>query len=189
MRYSLLLLLLLLTACASGRAGIQRGAFSPDTLVVLPTQNLSGKPLLVPELYLGDAVGKTTDIKIDNIDLALLAEAAVYSRLDELGYRVELEQNTGRFEAPPKYEVHSAITDFDMSETRATGRFRMGIVVMLIDAEGQFEVARGTVIQDFQLLDEAPDEVGALGTARFIEQRVQIYTEGLAREAVDAAGF
>ena len=189
MRYSLILIALMMTACASGREPIQRGALSPDTLVVLPTQNLSGKPLKVPELYLGDAVGRAADLKVDNVDIALLAEAAVFSRLSELGYRVELEQNAERFESTPKYEIHSAVTVFDMSETRSNGQFRMGIVVMLIDAAGQFEVARGYVEQEFQLLDEAPDEVGALGTGRFIEQRLQIYTEGLAREAVDAGGF
>lgn len=189
MRYSLLLIALLLAACAGGRPPLERGMLSPDTMVVLPAQNLSGKPLKVPELYLGDAVGKAAELKVDNIDLVLLAEAAVYARLDELGYRVELEQNAGRFETPPKYEIHTAITNFDMSETRSTGRFSMGIVVMLIHAEGQYEISRGTVIQEFQLLDEAPEEVGALGTARFIEQRLQIFTEGLARDAVDAGGF
>ena len=189
MRYSLLLIALLLTACASGREPVRRGVLSPDTLVVMPTQNLSGKPLKVPELYLGDAVGKAAALDVDAIDLALLAEAAVFSRLNELGYRVELEQNAGRFEASPRYEIHSAITEFYMGDTRATGRFRLGITVMLIDAEGQFEVARSSVTQEFQLLDEAPEEVGALGTARFIEQRLQIFTEGLARDAVDAGGF
>ncbi|MBZ0136937.1 MAG: hypothetical protein K8I27_11245 [Planctomycetes bacterium] len=189
MRFSLLLLSLLVAACASTRQPLERGALSPDTVVVIPTRNLSGRPLLVPEIYLGDAVGKAAHLKVDNIDLATLSEAAVYSRLSELGYRVELEQNVARFAEAPKYEAHSAITVFDMDETRSTGRYRMGIIVMLVRAVDQVEVARGYSEQEFQLLDEAPDEVGALGTARFIEQRLQIYTEGLARDAVDAGGF
>lgn len=188
-RVSLLLFFALVAGCVAGRAPLQRGELSPDTMVVRPAQNLTGRPLKVPELYIGDAVGKAADISVESVDLALLAEAAVYARLSELGYRVELAQNVGRLGAVPRYEVHTAITEFDMSETRSTGRYRMGILVMLVDARQQREVARSVVTQEFQLLDEAPDEVGALGTGRFIEQRLQIFTEGLVRAAVDAGGF
>lgn len=189
MRCSLLLIPLLLAACASRQAPVERGLFSPDTMVVKPVQNLSGVTLKVPEIYLGDAVGRAAELEVDDIDVALLAEAAVYARLDELGYRAELDQNGSRFRDGPKYEVHSAITIFDLTELRQTGHIRMAMTVMLVDAKGQVEVARGEADREFQLLDMAPDEAGALGDQRFIEGRLQIFTESLAREAVDAAGF
>jgi hypothetical protein len=189
MRFSLLLLPLLLAACGTPRAPLQRGAFSPDTIVVMPVQNLSGVTLKVPEIYLGDSADTTGVLPIDDIDIALLAEAAVLARLDELGYRVNLETNANRFREGAKYEVHSAITQFDMTELRATGRFRMSMTVMLIDAAGQVEIARGYAAGEYQLMDMAPDETGALGEQRFVEDRLQIFTESLAREAVDAAGF
>jgi hypothetical protein len=189
MRFSLLLVPLLLAACGTSRPLLERGAFSPDTMVVKPVQNLSGVSLKVPEIYLGDAGGDSGDFPIEDIDVTLLAEAAVLARLDELGYRADLAQNAGRFHEGVKYEVHAAITLFDMTELRETGRFRMAMTVMLVDAKGQFEIARGDASGEYQLMDMAPDEAGALGEQRFIEGRLQIYTESLAREAVDAAGF
>jgi hypothetical protein len=185
----LLLIPLLLAACGTSRPPIERGVFSPDTMVVLPVVNLSGVTLKVPEIYLGDAGGDSGDFPIEDIDVALLAEAAVLARLDELGYRAALEQDAGRFRTGVRYEVHAAITEFDMTEVRTTGRFRMAMTVMLVDAKAQVEIAQGQASGEYQLMDMAPDEAGALGEQRFIEGRLQIYTEGLAREAVDAAGF
>ena len=189
MRFSLLLLPLILAACGTTRPPVERGVFSPDTVVVMPVKNLSGVSLKVPEIYLGDAGGDSGDFPIDDIDVTLLAEAAVLARLEELGYRVDLQQNAGRFREGAKYEVHAAITRFDMTEVRETGRFRMAMTVMLVDAAGQVEIAQGQAEGEYQLMDVAPDEAGALGEQRFIEGRLQIFTEGLAREAVDAAGF
>jgi hypothetical protein len=189
MRFSLLLLPLLIAACGTPRPALQQGAFSPDTIAVMPVRNLSGVTLKVPEIYLGDSAGEVGAIPMDDVDIALLAEAAVLARLDELGYRVNLEANAGRFREGVKYEVHSAITEFDMTELRETGRFRMAMTVMLVDAAAQVEVARGYAAGEYQLMDLAPDEAGALGEQRFVEDRLQIFTESLAREAVDAAGF
>lgn len=190
MRFSpLLILVLLLAACGTSRPPLQRGAFSPDTISVMPVQNLSGVTLKVPEIYLGDSGGEVGRIPVDDIDIALLAEAAVLARIDELGYRANLSDNAGRFREGAKYEVHSAITEFDMTELRATGRFRMSMTVMLIESASQVEVARGYSGSEFQLMDLAPDEAGALGEQRFVEDRLQIFTEELARDAVDAAGF
>jgi hypothetical protein len=175
-------------ACGTSRPPLERGLFSPDTVVVVPVKNLSGVTLKVPEVYMGD-VGGRIGFPADDVDLALLAEAAVFARMDELGYRVDFVQNAGRFREGVKYELHSAITRFDMTELRQTGRFRMAMIVMLVNKTTQVEVARGESEGEYQLMDMAPDESGALGEQRFIEGRLQIFTESLAREAVDAAGF
>ena len=189
MRFSLLLLLLILAGCATTGSRLPADVTHDDPMVVMPVRNLAGVPLKVPSIYFGDAVGKGADLEIEDVDLALLAEAAVYTHLDSLGYRVELQQNAGKLATAPRYEIHTAITELDMTEVRQTGKFRMAMVVMLVDAPGQFEVARGGAREEFQLLDVAPDEAGALGTRRFIEGRLQSFTEALAREAVDSAGF
>ena len=190
MRFSLLLpLLLLLAGCATNGSRVPDEVTPEVPMVIMPVRNLAGVPLKIPAIYFGDAVGKGAGLEIDDVDLALLAEAAVYTHLDLLGYRVELQQNAASLGAEPRYEIHAAITELDMTEVRQTGKFRMAMVVMLVDAAGQFEVARGGAEQEFQLLDVAPDEAGALGTQRFIEGRLQSFTEGLVREAVDSAGF
>jgi len=185
MRFSVLLLLLLIAACGTTRPEIERGLLSPDRLLVKPVKNLSGVNLKVKELYLGDAVGKASELRVDDIDVALLAEAAVFSRLDELGYRVFMEPAKDDC----RYEVHGAITAFDMTEVRQTGRFSMAMTVIVVNVETQAEIARGEADREFQLMDMAPDEAGALGEQRFIEGRMQIFVESLAREAVDNAGF
>ncbi len=181
-------LLLLLAGCSSPRPQLERGLLSPDTVEVMPVKNLAGVTLKVPEIYLGDSVGETGELKVEEIDLKLLAEAAIYSRLDALRYRVALEDENA-FPGGAKYEVHGAITYFDMSGLRATGRFRMAMTVILVDTNTQTEVARGTADEEFQLMDMAPDEIGAIGEQRFIENRMQIFIESLARDAVDAAGM
>ena len=189
MRFSLIMIAMLFTACASKQLEVEAGIFSADTMVVKPVKNLSGVTLKVPEIYLGDAGGEVAGLDVDDVDIALLAEAAVYARLDELGYRVDLDGEESRFNSGPRYEVHSAITLFDMTELRQTGNIRMAMAVVLVDAKTQVEVGRGTSDREFQLLDMAPDEAGALGEQRFIEARLQIFTESLARDAVDDAGF
>lgn len=185
MRYSAILLLLL-AACATTGSGLPGGMQAGDPLVIKPVRNLAGVPLKIPAIYFGDAVGKGAELGVEELDLALLAEAAVYAHLTGLNYSAELEQNMG---AKPRYEVHAAVTDLDMTQVRQTGRFRMAMTVMLVDADRQAEVARGSAEQEFQLLDVAPDEAGAIGESRFIERRLQTFTEGLAREALDSAGF
>ena len=187
MRFSLILLLL--AGCASATVRVERGALSPDTVIVMPTRNLSSVTLKVPEIYLGDAPGSGAGLPFEHIDVALLAEAATLARLRETGCRAELEQHAARFGSTPRFEVHSAITDFDLTELRQTGRIRMAMTVMLVDAINEVEIARGSVAREYQLMDVAPDEAGAVGEHRFIESRLQMYTESLAREAVDAAGF
>jgi hypothetical protein len=185
---ALFILLLLLAACGGPPRVAESGLMSPDTIEVVPVKNLAGVTLQVPEIYLGDDVSKAAKLEIENIDLKLLAEAAIYARLDELGYRVALADKQA-FPNGATYEVHGAITEFDMTEVRSTGRFHMAMVVMVIETETRTEVARGSAEREFQLLDMAPDEVGAIGEQRFVERRLQIFTESLAREAVDAAGF
>lgn len=189
----LLMVAFLLAACGSTSRVAEPGLLSPDTIEVMPVKNLTGVSLKVPEIYLGDNVRKAMQLEVENIDLKLLGEAAIFARLDDLGYRVALEDKQAFSDGPtsdgPTYEIHGAITVFDMSELRATGRFRMAIVVMVIDTATQTEVARGISEEEFQLLDMAPDEIGAIGEQRFIEHRLQIFTESLARDAVDAAGF
>ncbi|MCA8936572.1 MAG: hypothetical protein KDB68_10225 [Planctomycetes bacterium] len=181
--------LLVLAGCAT-TGGKAAGVMQlEDSAVVMPVRNLAGVPLKVPAVYFGDAVGKGAELDVGEIDLRLLAEAAVYAHLSELGYDVAFDQNAESLKTPPKYEIHAAITQLDMTHVRRTGRFTMGMTVMLVDAPGQFEVARGSAEREFQLLDIAPDEAGAIGEERFIETRLQTFTEGLAREAIDSAGF
>jgi hypothetical protein len=189
MRFSLLIVALTLTACASQRLKVERGLFSPDTMVVKPVKNLSGVRLKVPEIYMGDAGSKAAGLDVGNVDLAKLAEAGIYSHLDDMGYRAELESGESRFTHGPKYEVHSAITLFDMTQLRETGEIRMAMTVMLVDSKSQTEIGRGSADRTFRLLDMAPDEAGALGEERFIRARLEIFAESLASEAVDDAGF
>lgn len=183
-----LLVLLTFAGCAGPVHRLERGLDSRDTVEVAAVRNLAGVSLKVPEIYLGDAVGRAGDVRVDAMDLKLLAEAALYSRLDDLGCRVALKGD-GAFPEGAKYELHGAVTRFDMAGLRATGRFRMAMAVMLIDVRTQAEVARGVAEEEFQLLDMAPDEVGAIGEQRFIETRMQIFIESLARSALDAGGF
>ena len=191
MRCSLLLIIvaLLLTACATEHVQLERGMFSPDTILIKPVKNLAGVSLKVPEIYLGDAGGEVAGMDVEDIDVVLLAEAAVYAHLDELGYRSELDTGESRFTGGPKYELHCGVTVFDMTELRQTGRIRMAMTVMLVDRQAQREVSRGSADREFQLMDIAPDEAGAIGEQRFIAARLQIFTESLARDAVDDAGF
>jgi hypothetical protein len=65
----------------------------------------------------------------------------------------------------------------------------MAMTVIVVNVETQAEIARGEADREFQLMDMAPDEAGALGEQRFIEGRMQIFVESLAREAVDNCGF
>lgn len=184
----IVLLALLLAGCVAPSRVAEPGLLSPDTIEVVPVKNLAGVSLKVPEIYLGDDLRKAMELDVEDIDLKLLCEAAIYARLDELGYRAALAGN-GAFPSGARYEVHTAVTEFDMTELRATGRFRMAIVVIVIETGAQAEVARGASSREFQLLDMAPDEVGAIGEQRFVERRLQLFTETLAREAVNAAGF
>lgn len=181
--------LLLLAGCATTGSSASAVMQPEDSALVMPVRNLAGVPLKIPAVYFGDAVGKGAELDVGEIDLRLLAEAAVYAHLSELGYDVAFDQNAESLKTPPKYEIHTAITVLDMTDVRRTGRFTMGMTVMLVDAAGQFELARGSADREFQLLDIAPDEAGAIGEERFIETRLQTFTEGLAREAIDNAGF
>lgn len=182
------LLALVLSGCAATGTRLDRGLDSSDTIEVVPVKNLAGVSLKVPEIYLGDAVGRAGDLRVRAMDIKLLAEAALYSRLDAMGRRVALKGD-GAFPEGASHELHGAVTHFDMTELRATGRFRMAMAVMLIDVGTQTEVARGVAEEEFQLLDMAPDEVGAIGEERFIEARMQIFIESLARSALDDSGF
>jgi hypothetical protein len=175
-RLSLLAAVLLLGACASsGGLGLRAGPESADTIVVLPVKNLSGVSLKVPEMYVADMAGSVGELNVKSIDLGLLAEAALKAALRAEGLRV--------VESSPRYEMHAAITEYDASELRRTARYRMGVVVMLVDTKGA-EVARGGAVQEFQLFSKPPAETGALGDERFVRRKLEGFTELLVREAV-----
>jgi len=174
-------LAVLLSACAGPQGlGLQPGADSPDTIFVAPVRNLSGVPLRVPEMYVGDMLGGSDLPDIGMIDLDLVAEAALRGTLRAGDFRLT--------EPAARFQVHAAITEYDTSALRATGRYRMGIVLLLIGKAG-LEVARGGAVREFQLFSRPPQEVGALGDERFVRTRIEGFTEALARDALADLGL
>lgn len=170
-------LLLLLTACAMTPRQASLPANVP--VRVLPVKNLAGVTLTVPELYLGDAGEKAAGIEVEPIDLRLLAEA---------GLRAHLEQS-GRGADASRHELHAAISSFDMSGVRRTGRIRLGLTVMLVDADAQSVLQQVEVTQDCQLFDQPPAETGVIGEQRFIRKRLEVFMQGLTTQALLELGI
>lgn len=170
-------LLALFGACASAPVSpLQPG----EAIHVLPVKNLSGVTLRVPELWLADAGEAAASLEVEQIDLRLLAEAGLRSRLRQRGYLAE---------AGVKHELHAAISRFDMSSLRRTGRITIGLTVMLVDSGTATVLARAEVEQDCQLLDTPPAEAGVLGEQRFIRRKLESFSEGIAAVALHQLGM
>lgn len=172
-----LLLLLALVACAS--APVQPLAVG-EAVHVLPIKNLSGVTLRVPELWLSDAGDAAAELEVEQIDLRLLAEAGLRARLMQRGYTAE---------AAARHELHGAISCFDMSELRRTGRITLGLTLMLVDNRTNAVLADAEVEQDFQLLETPPAQAGVLGEQRFIRRKLESFSESLAAMALTGIGM
>jgi hypothetical protein len=88
-----------------------------------------------------------------------------------------------------RYEIHGAFTRLDLDRLRSTGMIRLGLAVLIVDAQAGVEVGRGEVTREYRLLDVAPDEGGALGQSRFVERRIKAFIEALALDALNDAGL
>ncbi|MCC7509021.1 MAG: hypothetical protein IT464_06570 [Planctomycetes bacterium] len=148
-------------------------------VTVLPVKNLSGVTLNVPELYMGDAGEKAAGLEVDKIDLRLLAEAGLAARLGA----------TGHDPGGGEYEIHAGVSVFDMTELRRTGRIKLGLALVVVDSKTQTVIAESEAEQDCQLLDKPPSETGIIGEQRFLRQRLEMFMEALAREALILAGL
>jgi hypothetical protein len=179
-RASALVAVLLMAACSTTRGlGLKPG--SVDTVAIMPVQNLAGVSLMVPEMYVGDMAGDTDALEIEFIDLGLLAEAALTATLRGGGWQL-----TDPAEA--RYHLHAAITEYDATDLRRTARYRMAVVLILVDQKGR-EVTRGGAVREFQLFSKPPHDVGALGDERFVRRKLEGFTETLVREAVTKLGL
>lgn len=181
-RPSALVAMMLLAACSTTKGpGLNPGPGSADTVAVVPVQNLAGVSLKVPEMYVGDMAGDTEALEIEFIDLGLLAEAALTATLRGGGWQL-------RDPGAARYELHAAITEYDATELRRTARYRMGVVLILVDQQGH-EVSRSGAVREFQLFSKPPHDVGALGDERFVRRKLEGFTETLVREAVIDLGL
>lgn len=174
---ALLLVCLALAACSAQQHPSPVPAASP--VRVLPVKNLSGVTLRVPELWLGDAGDRAAELDVELIDLRLLAEAGIRARLALIG------RETGA----SRFELHAAISRFDMDELRTSGRITLGLAVVLVDAEQRRVLAESEIVQDFQLMDRGPAETGMLGEQRFIRRRLELFSEELAKAALQELGL
>lgn len=177
-RISAILPALLLAACAAAPPAppVEAGA----VIRVVPVRNLSGVPLDVPEIWLGDAGEKAAGMEFDTIDLRLLAEAGLRARLDQLGHG---------HEDAARHELHAAISRFELTELRRTGRIRLGLSLLLVDTTSAQVVGQAEVLEYCQLMDRPPAETGIVGEQRFVRRRLEIFMEGLTRQALFELGF
>lgn len=172
---------LMLGGCAtSSTLHLRPGAGSPDTIALQPLQNLAGVSLRVPELYVGDMLGSGAPIEVDLIDLRLVSEAALLGALR--GGQYQLAENA-------RFRLYAAITEYEATTLRKSGRYKMGLLLMLVDVASNTEVARGGAVREFQLFETGPEERGVLGHERFVRRRLEGFTEMLALEALADLGL
>lgn len=177
-KLALLLPLMALVGCAAAQPPLSRS----EPVTVVEVKNLAGVPLRIPAMYFGDALGAAEALQVEKLDLRLLARAGLLSELEKRGY-------AGQLDGEARMELHAAMTVLDLDGLRDSGRIRLGMAVMVVDAQKKLETARGEVIREFRLLDVAPEEGGALGQGRFIADRLKGFVEALASEALHAAGL
>lgn len=177
-RQSAIVIMLLVSGCASSPPPIPHS----EPLTVLEVKNLAGVPLKFPSMYFGDALGAAEALQVEKLDLLLLVRAGLLSELSRRGYGARLEGGA-------RYEIHGAFTRLDLDRLRSTGMIRLGLAVLIVDAQAGVEVGRGEVTREYRLLDVAPDEGGALGQSRFVERRIKAFVEALALDALNDAGL
>lgn len=177
-KLALMLPLMSLVGCAAAQPPLARS----EPVAVVEVKNLAGVPLRIPAMYFGDALGAAEALQVEKLDLRLLARAGLLSELEKRGYAAQLDGEA-------RMELHAAMTVLDLDGLRDSGRVRLGMVVMVVDAHQKLETARGEVTREFRLLDVAPEEGGALGQGRFIADRLKGFVEALASEALHAAGL
>lgn len=183
MRASLALAFFCLLAGCAGKGGLalKPGPGSGDTIDVPAVRNLAGVSLLVPEMYVGDMLGASDPVEIEEVDLKLVTEAALIGALRAREYQVTA--------APGAYSLHGAVTRYEALDVRRTGRFRMAVLLILVDNRTGNEVARGEADREFELFSRPPNEIGSLGDQRFIRRKLEGFTEVLAREALRNLGL
>jgi hypothetical protein len=170
------LLACVLGGCVSG--GQRANMLEPGQQIsIKPVRNLAGVPIKIPELYLGDGAA-TTDLEFDSIDIALNVEAALLAWTRASGHTST---------DPGDFELHAAVTRFDITTLRSTGTVSLGVAVMLVDTQGQNVLAEGVAEQDYQLMDQAPDDAGLLGEQRFIRTRLEAFIEAITLLALQRA--
>ncbi|MBX3475875.1 MAG: hypothetical protein KF754_16015 [Planctomycetes bacterium] len=167
--------------CASGPGRANTARELEGRYFVAPVQNLSGVSLRVTELYVGDMLGTADPLEVEEIDLALVTEAALVAGLTLSGRQVT--------DSAAPWRVQAAVTTYDAVDLRRTGRYRMALLVVVVDNATQTEIARGEAVQDFQLFLTPPGELGAIGDQRFTRRKYEAFTETLAREALLQAGL
>jgi len=152
-----------------------------DTVHVEKVSNHSGVSLRVPEMYMADMLGASDALEVEHFDLALIARAALMAGLRAHEVRTA---DTGQ-----NHNLAAAITQYDAVDLRRTGRFRMAMLVMLVDTATGREIARAETSREFELFRKPPGEQGALGDQRFIRRKMEGFTEALAREALRELGL
>jgi len=179
----LLLCLCLLSGCAGPNGlGLRTGTESADTILLEPVANMAGVSLRLPEMYVGDMLGTSDPLEVEEIDLCLVAQAALLGALRANDLRVEATGQT-------RYALAGAITEYDATDLRRTGRFKMSMLLILHDNNTSREVARGAATREFELFATPPGEQGAMGEQRFIRRKMEGFTEVLAREALKTLGL
>ena len=182
MRPSLAVLLFCLVAgCATGPEHKTAGVLGPaDVIRVETVSNLSGVSVQVPEMYVGDMLGTSDGLDVENMDLRLLTQAALVTALRVRQYRVS--------DSGATRVLAAAITQWHALDLRRTGRVRMALAVMLVDARSNAELARGQAEREFELFRQPPAEQGTLGDQRFIRRRMEGFVESLAADALRDLG-
>lgn len=180
MRLSLIVFgLCLLAGCAGGPRAVL--GEDTDTVRVEPVSNHAGVSLRVPEMYMADMLGASDALEVEHFDLALITRAALIA-----GLRV---QDVRTAETGATHTLAAAITQYDAVDLRRTGRFRMTLLLILVNSATGGEIARAETGREFELFSKPPGEQGALGDQRFIRRKMEGFTEALAREALRELGL
>lgn len=176
--------LLLMCGCANQAFVIRREA-PVDSVSVVDVKNFSGVPLIVPAIYFGDSLGTAESLEVERLDLLQLSRAALFAQMRDRGFQASLSEDA----KAASYEIHAAMTCFDLDTVKVNGRIKLGLLIIFVDVRTKTESARGAVTREFQLFARAPNDGGSLGEARFIEARLKAFVEALASDALSAAGI
>lgn len=175
--------LLLTCSCANQALMIRRDA-PADPVLVVEVKNFAGVPLIVPAVYFGDSLGTAESLEVEKLDLLQLSRAALFAQMRDRGYLASLSEDA----KGARFEIHAAMTCFDLDSVKDNGRIKLGMLVIVVDGRTNAESARGEVTREFQLFNRAPNDGGSLGESRFIEARLKGFVEALASDTLSAAG-